>query len=355
MPNVTGFIRPAVVTIIDRIKTDINTRVQGAEARLRRGVLGNLAKTWGGAIHLLYGFICFIAQNVIVDTARAEWLVRHASIWGVARKAASFATGSITIMGSEGIVVPSGSILQRPDGQQFSIDAQVSIASGTATAAVTSLVAGIIGNTDTGTLFNFVNPIQDIDVQATVVSPGVTGGEDEETNEQLRVRVLRRIQEPPHGGTEQDYVTWALEVAGVTRAWAFANELGLGTVTLRFVKDDKAGTIIPDANEVQEVQTYLDTKRPVTAAVTVAAPVSTSLDMTIALSPDTTENRTAVETELKDLMLRDGKPGATIFLSRLREAISLAVGEFSHVLTVPSANVTHTDAQLPQLGTITWT
>ena len=65
----------------------------------------------------------------------------------------------------------------------------------------------------------------------------VTGGTDAETDDQLRARILHRIQNPPMGGAQADYVTWALAVPGVTRAWA-ASEQGIGTMTVRFLMDD---------------------------------------------------------------------------------------------------------------------
>ena len=66
---------------------------------------------------------------------------------------------------------------------------------------------------------------------------GLAAGSDAETDESLRARVLRRIQKPPQGGAGYDYVAWALEVPGVTRAWVYPAEMGLGTVTVRFVRD----------------------------------------------------------------------------------------------------------------------
>ena len=64
------------------------------------------------------------------------------------------------------------------------------------------------------------------------------GGTDEETDEELRARVLRRIRQPPMGGDAYDYVAWALAVPGVTRAWCSPLEMGIGTVTVRFMMDD---------------------------------------------------------------------------------------------------------------------
>ena len=92
--------------------------------------------------------------------------------------------------------------------------------------------------------------------------------------------MLARIQQPPHGGASYDYTTWALEVSGVTRAWVYPQELGLGTVTVRFVRDFDA-TPIPYAGEVAAVQAYIDARRPVTALVTVVAPAAVPINFQI--------------------------------------------------------------------------
>jgi len=108
---------------------------------------------------------------------------------------------------------------------------------------------------------------------------------------------------------------------------------------VRFVRDnDGTGTaIVPDGTEVAAVQTYIDARRPVTAQVTVAAPTASPLNFTISgLLPNTLAVRTAVQTELQDLLLRAAVPGGTILLSHIRAAISSATGENDFSLTSPT-------------------
>jgi uncharacterized phage protein gp47/JayE len=165
--------------------------------------------------------------------------------------------------------------------------------------------------------------------------------------------LLARIQQPPHGGADYDYVNWALEVAGVTRAWVYPMELGLGTVTVRFVRDNDA-SIIPDAGEVAAVYDYIEARRPVTADLTVLAPVAVPLNFSIAVTPNTAAVKAAVETELRDLLLREAEPAGTILLSHIREAISLAAGESNYTMTSPNADVTNTTGSMTTFGAITW-
>lgn len=348
-----AFTRPTLTQLIERAQADVETRLPGADAGLRNSALNVLARTHSGAVHGTYGYLDWISRQVLPDTADAEILERWANIWGVTRKAASRAAGPVTLTGTTGAVVPAGTVLQAADGQEFETDAEVTLAAGTATAQVTALAAGQAGNLAAGTTLTLVSPIAGVNSQATVAAGGLVGSDDTETDDALRARLLARIQAPPHGGAKADYIAWALEVSGVTRAWVYPGELGLGTVTVRFVRDDDA-SIIPDAAEVQAVQAHLDALRPVTAGLTVVAPVAVPLNLTIALTPNTSTVQAAVLAEIKDLLRREAEPGGTILISHIREAISLAAGETNHVLTVPSADVTHTAGQIATLGTITW-
>lgn len=348
-----AFSRPTLAQLIERAQADIETRLPGADAGLRNSALNVLARTHSGAVHGLYGYLDWISRQVLPDTADAEILERWASIWGVTRKAASFAAGPITLTGTVGTVVPAGTVLQTSAGQEYETDAEVTLASTTATAQVTALVAGQAGNLVAGTTLTLVSPIAGLNSQALVASGGLVAGADAETDAALRTRLLTRIQEQPHGGADFDYIAWALEVPGVTRAWVYPAELGLGTVTVRFVRDDDA-SIIPDAAEVQAVQDHIDALRPVTAVVTVVAPIAVPLDFTIQLTPNTSTVQAAVQAELEDLIRREALPGGTILISHIREAISLAAGETDHVLTAPAADVTHTTGQIAIMGTITW-
>lgn len=348
------FQRPTLTTLIDRGAADIESRLASTDARLRRALLNVLVRAHAGAVHGLYGYQDWLAKQLMPDTAETEHLARWASIWGVTRRAAVAATGNVTFTGTNGTDVPAGTTLQRSDGIEYTTDALGTVAAGVVTVAVTASVAGLDGNAAVSSSLSLVSPISNINSTATVAAGGITGGADIENDDALRARTLTRIQQPPHGGADFDYETWALEVPGVTRAWVYPAELGLGTVTVRFMMDDTYADGIPLAGDVSDVQDYIDARRPVTAVLTVAAPVAVVRNFTIALTPNTAAAKAAVEAELTDLIRREATPGGTLLISHIREAISLAADETDHVLTVPSANVTHTTGQIATMGTITW-
>ncbi|MDO8294379.1 MAG: baseplate J/gp47 family protein [Gallionella sp.] len=347
-----AFNRPTLTELVNRILAGIRSRLSTDE--LRRSDAEVYARELAGASHGLHGHIDFIAQQILPDTAEAEYLDRLASLWlDQARKAAAAAVGSVSLSGISGTLCPAGSVLVRADGAEYTTDADVSIAGGVATVAVTASVAGVEGNDIAGTGLTFSTPIAGINSSATVTAGALTGGADTESDAALAARISARMKEAPHGGASSDYVNWALEVAGVTRAWVYPQELGIGTVTVRFVRDDDA-SIIPDAGEVATVQAYIDALRPVTAQLTVVAPVAVPLDFTIAVTPNTAAVKAAVEAELTDLLRREAEPSGTILLSHIREAVSIAAGETNYTMTAPAADVTHTTGQMATMGTITW-
>lgn len=318
-----------------------------------------LGAVWAGAVHTLYGYLDWLSKQLFADTAESSALLQKAALYGISPVAATFATGNVTATGTNGTNIPLGTILRLDAVTSYRVTTGQTIASGTATLPVIAVLAGATANIPAGTLLTFETPIAGVNSTATVATGGITGGNDQEGIEEVRDRLLLRLREPPEGGADQDYEAWALAVAGVTRAWVYPSENGLGTVVVRFVRDNDSGSIFPDAGEVTAVQTALDVERPITAAVTAAAPTQLSVAFTIHIVPDSTDTRAAVTAELVDLMTRIAEPGdgiarGTILLSQIRTAIGTAEGITDYSMTVPSADVVPTLGQLATVGTITW-
>jgi uncharacterized phage protein gp47/JayE len=346
-----SFSRPALADIVARVGNDVMSRLS-ADDLLRRADAQVMSRVLAGVAHGLYGFIDWLSRQVIYDTAETEFLERWASIWGIARKPAAAATGSVTFTVQAGAVVPAGTLLQALDGVQYQTTADATVTGATATAPVAAVVLAQAGNRVAGQSLSLVSPIAG--VSATALAGDLVGGADLEDDDALRVRLLARIQNPPQGGAAADYIAWALQVPGVTRAWCYPEEMGIGTVTVRFVRDNDASPI-PDAGEVAAVQTAIDAHRPVTAHVTVVAPTAAPLNFGIqALTPNTADVQAAVQAELQDLLLREAVPGGTILLSHIRAAISAATNETDYVLLSPTANVTNPAGSMSTMGAITW-
>ncbi|PTT04324.1 baseplate J protein [Pseudomonas sp. HMWF006] len=347
------FARPTLPELIDRVTTDISGRVTGLQsAVLRRSLLGIIGRSEAGAVHMLYGFLEWAARQAIIDTAEKEYLERWAAIWKVFRKAADYSTGAALLTGAIGSTVLAGTILQRQDGVQYRVLADGTFTGTTLQPTVVAVDAGAAGDSPAGTPLFLLSPVAG--VQSTgAAATDIDGGLDIETDPQLLSRLLKRIRQPPHGGAESDYELWALEVPGVTRAWVYPLQMGVGTVTVLFVCDGEA-SIVPTPAKVAEVQSYIDARRPVTAEVFVAAPIADPLNMAVKLSPNTAAVQSAVRAEVADLIVRDSKPGSPILISRLRESVSLAAGESDNAITSPTTDVVHATGHMAIPGTITF-
>lgn len=351
--------RPTLSQIVTRVEADLTSRLTGGAALLRRSMLAILARVFAGAIHILHGFLEFMSLQLFIDTAESDYLDRHALIWGVPRIAASFAVGTLTLTGVDGTEISADTVFLRDDGVEYTTDALVTIAGGTASVAVTCTTAGETGNADTGLTFQIETPVLDLNDTATVASPGITGGVETETDAALRVRVLARIQNPPAGGSESDYIAWAKTISGIEGAWVFANYYGLGTVAV--VIAGPSPDFTPSGPLVTEVQDYIDTVRPVTAAVTVSPIVEVEIDMDISIRENISQLRDAVTIALEDVFRDDAEPGGTLLISHINEAI-LTSGLEDFEITqlyvngspVALGNITLTGFEYPIIGILTF-
>lgn len=356
-----AFTRPTLPEIIARVEADFVSRLPLEGAPLRRSMVRILARVVAGAAHMLHGHLDYLSRQIFPDQSDDEFLVRQASLYGIAKNPPTYAHAVVGFTGTDGTVIAAGHVLTRADGEQYTTDADATIASGTASVAVTANTAGAGPTLTAGVSLTFESPVAGVNATATVDDTGLINGSDEESTEELRTRLIARLSDPPQGGSAADYVAWAKEVAGVTRVWVSALELGPGTVVVRFVRDNDGAFIIPDAGEVAAVQAVVDERKPVHAHVTVIAPIADLLSITmLKISPNTSAIRDAVSSAVADLLLRRATPqGTTIYLSEFQAAIG-AVAGISH-FRVDSFNRTGDDSDqvfalgyLPTFGDITF-
>lgn len=343
--------RPTLEALIEQTSVELATRL-GLGPLQRRSVLAVLGRVAAGLAHSAHGHLEYIADQILPTTATGAYLEQHASLRGLARKPATFASGTVTFTGLAGSVVPSGARLQRVDGVQYEVTATTTLGStGTGNAPVEAILPGSDGNATFGTL---TLQSSAAGVQPTATFVELTGGEDQETDEQLRERILAVWRARPEAGTEADYIAWSLEVPGITRAWAYGRTPQLGSVTLYVVADSNTPTIAPTSAQLAAVLDLVNLRRPITARVLVQAPTLAPVALSIRVSPDTPAVRAAVTASLSEAIARDAAPGGTIRRSRLAQAIADAPGEEWHELTLPSGDVVAAPGTLSTLGAITW-
>lgn len=344
-----AFDRPTLRELITQMTTDAE-REAGAK-QLRQSNLRVLPKVFAYACHGLYGFITWILKQLFPDTAEKQFLERQASIQGIYRRAASKATGTLTVSYTEGATLPVGTIFMADDQTRYETTAEPEV--GSYTVPVQSLETGTVGNREAGQTYTLVSPVVGVDAEA--VGSEMAGGAEAESDESLRKRLLFRLQNPPRGGAKEDYIAWAEEVPGVTRAWCFPKEQGIGTVVVRFATDGMTEDGIPTSGMVQIVSDYIAEVAPVTATPYVVAPVAKPVNFRIKdLIPDSESVRAQVEAELKSLFIKEAHPGEALKLTHIQQAISSAAGEVDYELLEPTADVPADSTQLLVVGEVTY-
>ncbi|MFZ5446997.1 MAG: baseplate J/gp47 family protein [Myxococcota bacterium] len=353
-----AFVRPTLSELVTRISGDFVTRLALPGALVRRSVVGVFARVLAGAVHMLYGHLEYLARQIFPDQSDDAFLIRQAAVFGLTKVPPSYARATLEFTGTNGTVIPAGTIVVRADGARYRTLADSPIGGSTTYIETQAVEAGAASTIAPGTAFTLESPINGINALVGVDSVDADGT-DEETTESLRARLLARIADPPHGGTAADYVAWAKSVAGVTRVWVTPGGRGPGTVLVRFVRDDDA-IPIPSSGEVAQVRAYLLTRAPAVVAGTpgnsglyVEAPVAAPVNFTIGVTPNTVAVKDAVSASLRALLARV-EPGGTLLTSTVHTAIGTASGLTDYTLALPAYDTAFAPDQIPTMGTITW-
>lgn len=341
---------PTLPALVQRAGEDLARA--GVDGMLRRSDSAVLARVIAAGAFGLYGLLAWQSKQILPDSCDEDMLARWADLKDVPRKSATPAQGAIEATGADGAFVPTGMLWQTRAGVQVRVT-QDTLLSGVTRVPVEAIVPGAAGNLVAGMQLVAISPAPGVTDRAVVEASGLGGGTDLELLERWRRRVVRAFRIQPHGGDPDDYVTWAMEVPGITRAWVRRAWLGPGTVGVFVVRDDD-DNIVPDAAELAAVLAHIQSKRPVTAEIHVLAPTLLPVNYQIQLFPDGDALRGKVEEALRELHMAEADLGRRLYRTHVAATISNVPGEMDHKLLSPAADVVPQPQELPVFGGLTW-
>lgn len=366
------FQRPSLTALRNTAVEDITTSgVPGLTGLLRKAVLRVLAWCMAALAYSVYGYADWIARMGVPFTAQDEYLYAWAALIGIYPLPAAAATGTATFTGNPNLAILAGTPMTRQDGTPYVATGGGEIdGTGSVTVPIEASVAGAYTNDPGGSLITIATPIPGINSQGEM---GLcAGGADAESNDSLRTRMLLKYREPPQGGAEADYINWALEVPGCTRAWAVPQGYGPGSVAVFPMFDDveaanegfpqgedglAAEETRPGPKATGEqglVADHIWPVQPVTSLVYVAAPKPFRIDVTLhGLDPNTADMQAQIITSLTDMLLAVAEINGVIWPSDLYEAILATPGINHFEMSVPADAVQAGPGELPVLGTFT--
>lgn len=361
---------PTLQQVRQMVRNDITTSLTGA-AVVGNTVLRVMADAMAGLANLVLRYISWLALQLMPDTAEHEWLQRHATLWlenldgTLGRKGATTSSGTVGFSGTPGVTVAAGTVVVSATGDAYETLDFLTLPDATlqpAEVAVEALNPGASANHPSGTLLSQQVPQSGVDTSVVVID--LRGGTDVETDEELRARVLERIRKPPMGGDADDYVQWTLSIASVTRAWCAPREMGMGTVTVRFMCDALRAETggFPTQEDLNVVAAYLDKVRPVAVKDFYVMPcVPEYINMSVTPLEDSLNVRHQITAAVTAMINEKAAPAhavdgtlvgpTTILSSWIAEAINRVTPDFD--LVMDDHPMPHSGA-LAVLGTISW-
>lgn len=248
--------------MISRVPSDVDKR----EGSIIYDALAPAAYKLAEAYFKLANYV----DLFFADTAVGEYLDRIAADYGIERKPATKAirkietTGSVDIGTRWGLDDTTYIITEKISDTEYHAECEQ---------------YGKIGNQYSGGLEN----IDNVNGVTATLTDIIVSGEDEETDDNFRLRLSTYLQRPATSGNADNYIQWALEVPGVGNAKVIPLWDGPGTVKVLVIDSNME----VDGALEQIVYDYIEKVRPIGAIVTVNSPTELNVNITakVSLSP----------------------------------------------------------------------
>lgn len=350
----------------DEIKEQIMADLEAADTSVPLGftsIMEIIATAFSGVLYLGYKFGAWAYNQIFTASMGYESLKKRGTRYGLTPTAATECKATASARGTDGTVIAAGKICEI-NGNAYSVDAAVSI-DGESTVNITSLEKGADVQLTAGDVLSWSTPQTGLDESVTVTDV-TKAATDAESKSSFRTRVQTREQQKPQGGALPDYVNWALEVSGVSEAYAFRPQAGYVNVYVIADAEER----IPTTALRGQVETYLNdtSRKPFArdASVPEWRELSFRIDVS-AISPDDQSVLDAVESAIDDYLIsRRPKqyPDQLIDKSNITaaEISKVAVGagavNFVFTITLDSSDITDEGYELEEdelaTGVITW-
>lgn len=293
---------PKIDEIRDQIISEIDSRLGTNTPLLPFSVVGVLATAIAGVVWLLYKMISWAYKQIVPQSADREQLIRIGEQFGLTPNPAVPAKLVIQISGDIGVSIPKATLWT--DGEfVFEQLSDCYLSDVTVSTTVQSVNLGASGTKDVGSILKLVTPRVGVDRNAVVIDISQYG-QDEESTESYRARLLQYLRARPQGGAVPDYVQWALEVPGVAEAYVDSPTPGTVRVYPIAVSDTPEERI-PDSILIQQVQNYIadPQRKPLGASIEIQPPAEVIFDIDIAdIAPANEETRSAVSIAIEEYL-----------------------------------------------------
>ena len=243
--------------ILDNINIDIDKREGSFTSNMVSPLAEELAKAYINMGDILsLGFI---------DDTFDTFLDKRVSEFGVYRKEGVKATGEIKVEGKEGAIITNGTLIKAND-LYFTVLNDIELP----TDNILYVEANEVGykyNLLANTEFELLE--KNDKVTKLVNETNFSKGVDVESDEDLRKRFVKVVNNPSTSGNKAHYEEWALEVDGVGRAIVYPLWNGNGTVKVMIVGNDNKAV---SEDIINNCKLHIEENMPIGCQLTVTTP-----------------------------------------------------------------------------------
>lgn len=240
-------------------------------------------KVLAGEIYNAYVNMEWLKNQMFVKTASGEYLDYFASQRGLARKNAVAATGELTFYVDEvksyDVAIPKGTVVATSDSDPVRFvtteDGMIMAGGSLVSLYADAEVAGRRGNAVVGVAVVPVNVPSE--VSRVTNREAFVGGVDEETDDELRERIISTFKKPSNGTNVAYYEDLALSIEGISKAGVYGRVRGVGTVDVYVCGNGVAC----DSSSVNAAQNLISKNRELNVDVKVIAASPYAMDLSV--------------------------------------------------------------------------
>lgn len=337
----------------ESIKAEILSGITAVDTR-EGSYINNLISPAALQIWKVYQSMNALLPIAYIDKTSGEYIDKRCAEIGITRKPGTKARAELTLTGTDGTVIPAGTVFLTLDGLEYITTAEVTITEGTATVTVIAAEVGEAYNVPAESIVNQYNSISGL--TAVINTSAATGGTDPESDESLVTRYYNYLQKPATSGNVYHYEQWALEVNGVGAVKVTPLVNGPGTVGVMIVGPEKQ----PVSEEVVAAcAAHIEEERPIGPLVTVESAEGLSVNVSVTV---TTDSSTTVERVQQDFSAKlDAYLKSIAFVKyqvMINQIIYILMGidgvaDISELrVNGGTENITVAENQVPVLGTV---
>ena len=243
--------------ILDNTNINIDKREGSFLSNMVSALAEELAKAYINMSDILS--LGFIEDNF--DT----FLDKRVSEFGVYRKEGTKAIGEIKVEGKEGATIENGALVKAND-LYFTVLNDIELPNDNIIYVEANEVGykyNLLANTE----FELVE--KNDKVTKLVNEANFSKGVDVESDEELRKRFVKVVNNPSTSGNKAHYEEWALEVDGVGRAMVYPLWNGNGTVKVMIIGNDNKPV---NEDIINNCKLHIEENMPIGCKLTIATP-----------------------------------------------------------------------------------